>query len=385
MRINPRLSELLATGLYVSHIPYRITGFRKFTGSGMAGTLLALLAAVLLPENPWGYALLLALFLPFSVVIAGEAERIYGTHLGLSKARARRASLAVQDALGLPSAAIEVDGKGAAQPIASNESDRGRALNRRVEVEFWYDDALQELSDEPQLCPEDAGAETVTRVYEPPSGGFRPIRFEAGKPVIEPGLGERLRNAMADIRDKANVRLRFVGYTSNERLDRRTAMVYGDDIGLSAARADREVHARVVECAEGRNGKIERLIRMVFVRLGELEIRADDGHEQTHRFGILQLRRNAVELIEFIQEFIIGELVKFRVRVCQMRRTAGGNKKVIWHWKLLRAKFTRQFKSDQAAHAVTKKHERLIEQRLNGLRQFGHHAWHVFDGRFIEP
>jgi hypothetical protein len=44
---------------------------------------------------------------------------------------------------------------------------------------------------------------------------------------------------MADVGNRTNVRLRFVGYTSNERLDRRTAMVYGDDIGLSAARARR--------------------------------------------------------------------------------------------------------------------------------------------------
>ena len=35
------------------------------------------------------------------------------------------------------------------------------------------------------------------------------------------------------------MRLRFIGYTKNERLDRRTASVYGDDIGLSAARARR--------------------------------------------------------------------------------------------------------------------------------------------------
>ena len=34
-------------------------------------------------------------------------------------------------------------------------------------------------------------------------------------------------------------RLRFVGYTRNERLERRTAAVYGDDIGLSASRARR--------------------------------------------------------------------------------------------------------------------------------------------------
>jgi flagellar motor protein MotB len=175
--------------------------------------------------------------------LSGREERIYGTPLGLSKARARRAALAVQDALGLPAAAIEVDGKGAAQPIASNDSDKGRALNRRVEVEFWYDDPLQELGDEPQLCPEAAGAETVTRVYVPPSGGWRPILFEGGRPVIEPGTAQHLRNAMADIRDKANVRLRFTGYTRNERLDRRTAMVYGDDIGLSSARARRAMEA----------------------------------------------------------------------------------------------------------------------------------------------
>jgi len=30
-----------------------------------------------------------------------------------------------------------------------------------------------------------------------------------------------------------------VGYTGNQRLDRRTAAVYGDDVGLSAARARR--------------------------------------------------------------------------------------------------------------------------------------------------
>src|SRR5262249_57284792 len=37
--------------------------------------------------------------------------------------------------------------------------------------------------------------------------------------------------------DRPNARLRFIGYTKNERLDRRTASVYSDDIGLSAARA----------------------------------------------------------------------------------------------------------------------------------------------------
>ncbi len=175
--------------------------------------------------------------------LSGRAERIYGNAVALSKARARRVALAIQDALKLPTSGIEVDGKGAANPIASNDTEKGRALNRRIEVEFWYDDALQELSDEPQLCPEAAGAETVTRVYDSPSGGVKPILFEQGKPVITPEQLDRMRSSMDEIRDKTNVRLRFIGYTNDERLERRTAMVYGDDIGLSTARARRAMDA----------------------------------------------------------------------------------------------------------------------------------------------
>ncbi len=44
---------------------------------------------------------------------------------------------------------------------------------------------------------------------------------------------------MNDLAGRRNVRLRFIGYTANDPLDRRTAMVYGDDVGLSAARAKR--------------------------------------------------------------------------------------------------------------------------------------------------
>ena len=116
-------------------------------------------------------------------------------------------------------------------------------MNRRVEVEFWHDDALQELPDEPQLCPEDAGAETVTKVYDPPSGAIAPILFQNGNPFVPDGYTERLRQLMDEIKDKTNVRLRFVGYISNERLDRRTAAVYGDDIGWSTARARRAMTA----------------------------------------------------------------------------------------------------------------------------------------------
>jgi flagellar motor protein MotB len=178
-----------------------------------------------------------------NIPLKGRDKRIYGDPSGLSKAVARRVALAVQDDLGLPNAAIESDGRGASRPVASNDTQQGRALNRRVEVEFWHDDPLQDLPDEPQLCPDAAGAETVTRVYHPSSGGIDPILFENGKPVIPNGYTDILRRTMDEISDKTNVRLQFIGYTGNKRLDRRTAAVYGDDIGLSMARAQRAMAA----------------------------------------------------------------------------------------------------------------------------------------------
>src|SRR5580765_4308825 len=102
--------------------------------------------------------------------LSDRDERIYGNQLALSKARSRRVALAMKEALKLPTSALDSDGRGASQPVASNETVQGRALNRHVEVEFWYDDPLQELPDEPQLCPGDAGSEVTTKVYDPPWG-----------------------------------------------------------------------------------------------------------------------------------------------------------------------------------------------------------------------
>jgi len=170
-------------------------------------------------------------------------KRIYGDLLGFSKAVGRRIALVVQEDMSLPNAAIESEGRGASKPVTSNDTQQGRALNRRVEVEFWHDDPLQDLPDEPQLCPDAAGAETITRVYQSPSGGIDPILFENGKPLVPAGYTEHLRRIMDEIGDKTDVRLRFVGYTGNKRLGRRTAAVYGDDVGLSMARARRAMAA----------------------------------------------------------------------------------------------------------------------------------------------
>jgi flagellar motor protein MotB len=175
--------------------------------------------------------------------LTGRTERIYGDHAGLSKAKARRVAQAVQDSLNLPTAAVASDGRGTTRPLATNMTPQGRALNRRIEVEFWYDDPLQDLPDEPQLCPESAGAELVNREYVPSWGSLPTFEFSGGQPVMPSGYAATLKRALSDVADKQNGRLQFVGYTRNERLERRTASVYTDDIGLSSARARRVMEA----------------------------------------------------------------------------------------------------------------------------------------------
>ena len=218
-----------------------------------------------------------------NIPLTGRDARIYGDHVGLSKANARRVAIAVKEALGLPDSAIASTGRGSGSPVASNNSEKGRALNRRIEVEFWHDDPLENLPDEPQICPEASAAETVVRIYNPPEGDIKPIYFENGKAVIPEGYANILQRAMDDISDKGNVRLRFIGYTSNKRLSRRTAMVYGDDIGLSTSRARRAMEA--IKSQMGLNDK-------------QVEFEGH-GYVQSHdvvNTGFVELDRSKVEV-----------------------------------------------------------------------------------------
>lgn len=79
MAVKDFAVRFLASGGFVSYIPARITGFKKFTGSGMAGSLLAMALVPFLPEGR-AFAWLCLAFFPFSVWIASLASDSYGTH-----------------------------------------------------------------------------------------------------------------------------------------------------------------------------------------------------------------------------------------------------------------------------------------------------------------
>lgn len=80
MRLPAKLAEFLATGFFVSHIPSKLTGFKKNTGAGLFGTALALLFVPFLPENAAWYAVFLLISVSFSVKVAGDASEQFGTH-----------------------------------------------------------------------------------------------------------------------------------------------------------------------------------------------------------------------------------------------------------------------------------------------------------------
>ena len=75
-----KLTEFLATGFYISFIPEKLTGFKKFTGAGFMGTVLAFSLTPFLPEGDLIYGLFLAVFCVFAVKASGLTARIYGTH-----------------------------------------------------------------------------------------------------------------------------------------------------------------------------------------------------------------------------------------------------------------------------------------------------------------
>ncbi|MFK7816797.1 MAG: OmpA family protein [Gammaproteobacteria bacterium] len=73
-----------------------------------------------------------------------NAEKRYSTNVGLSSARSKEVKQQIVDVLGVDASAITLDARGVQDPVANNSTQLGKAQNRRVEVEVWYDEAQVE-------------------------------------------------------------------------------------------------------------------------------------------------------------------------------------------------------------------------------------------------
>ncbi len=168
--------------------------------------------------------------------LSGAVERIYGDNLSLSKALAGQAARKIQEHFRFRSSAVSAVGKGETEPVDSNTTASGRALNRRIEVQIWHDDPRGSDISEPQACPGGSQAEMVSVIHQ----DDKPlVPFKNGQPAYPNGFIKRIKRILGQLSDKANLRIHFVGHTTNERLSRRAAMVYSDHQGLSEARAKR--------------------------------------------------------------------------------------------------------------------------------------------------
>jgi len=85
--------------------------------------------------------------------LSPRLQAIYGDNAGLSRERAGQVAEHFQTSLALPPEAISFEWAGDTQPVASNETEEGRALNRRVEVEVWYDEVVDKVALEEFLVP----------------------------------------------------------------------------------------------------------------------------------------------------------------------------------------------------------------------------------------
>jgi phosphatidylglycerophosphatase A len=80
LRARDFCAKAVASGLFLSYLPYRFLGQSRLSGSGLIGTLWAVLLLPVLPRQPVQESAVLMAVLFLSVVIADVAEQAIGHH-----------------------------------------------------------------------------------------------------------------------------------------------------------------------------------------------------------------------------------------------------------------------------------------------------------------
>src|SRR5262245_61998120 len=91
---------------------------------------------------------------------------VFGDNEGLSRERAGEVAELLQGTLSLPPDGVSYEWAGDQQPVASNATEAGRAQNRRVEVEVWYDEVQEATALDEVLVEEDFRRVKVCRIQD---------------------------------------------------------------------------------------------------------------------------------------------------------------------------------------------------------------------------
>jgi len=138
-----------------------------------------------------------------------DAKRRFGTNQRLSEARAASVVRYLQAALGLPEEVFAIEGFGDSRPVAPNDTDEGRARNRRAEVSVWIE---QPVAPPPAAPAPSATLESSSACIGDSADQLPPVRITVdGVPLDRrEGSNEADRQRCVDVAlARADVQVRY--------------------------------------------------------------------------------------------------------------------------------------------------------------------------------
>jgi len=139
------------------------------------------------------------------------AKRKFVTNQRLSEARALHVVQYLQTALALPDQAFAIQGYGASRPVAGNDSDSGRARNRRAEVSVWVE--MPAMPQEAQMpAPQSPSVAATSGCIGDGAHQLAPIRITVdGVPLDRrEGINEADRQRCVDVAlARADIQVRY--------------------------------------------------------------------------------------------------------------------------------------------------------------------------------
>ena len=152
-----------------------------------------------------------------NVQLRGALKDKYGDNAGLARERAGIAAEFFQKALNLPPESISYEGLGESQPVASNKTEAGRRLNRRMEVEVWYDVIDEKLVEKQVVISEKIKRVKVCRVEQMCKISYKaglakrariknlmaPLHFDEGSATVPEDFQQKLLQALRNLGKQA--------------------------------------------------------------------------------------------------------------------------------------------------------------------------------------
>src|SRR5210317_1621758 len=154
-----------------------------------------------------------------SLPLRGELIDLYGDNIGLSRERAGTVAEYCQQALNLPPEAISYEGLGDSRPVADNATEKGRQINRRVEVQVWYDEIVDKRVKKEVVVPREikrmkiCRTETVCKLRYKAGHAHRacvknlvqPLQYDQAMANVPAPFLQQIRQAIANLRGKQNL------------------------------------------------------------------------------------------------------------------------------------------------------------------------------------